>query len=301
MFKNAKVFRLRNPFTLNQLQLHERLEAYAFRPCGPLETMTLGWVAPLGDNAHVLAHLNNDCLMITARRQERLLPAGVISEALTAKVAEIEQNEMRDVGRRERTRLREMLLSQMLPQAFTQSRLIAAYIDCKHHWFVVDTSSDTVAEAVLSLLRQTLDSLPARPLQPTVSVSDRMTMWVASGRAIAGLELEDQCELRDAVDQQSVVRCRGQDLTAPEIKQHLNAGKRVVVLSLTWQDRLSFLLDEELGLKRLRLTSMLTDAPTDADTNDELLRFDAELTLMTGELRALLNALTTEFGCQDEV
>jgi recombination associated protein RdgC len=295
VFKNAKVYRLSAPFEWDQMQLHERLGAQRFRPCGPQEVATLGWTPPLGANAEMLVHAVENCFLVAARRQERLLPGSVLSEALAEKIADIEQAEMRDVPRRERTRLREELLAQMLPQAFTRSRVVRAYIDPKAGWVVVDASSDKVAEEILSLLRKSLDSLPVKPLTPTVPVDERLSGWVAAGNASGGLTLEDQCVLRDPEDSRAVVRCRGHDLSAPEIRNHLDAGKRVVALGLNWSERLSLLLEEDLGLKRLRFADELIDELDIGDAEDEGARLDAELMLLAGELRALLGHLAEEF------
>ena len=296
VFKNAKVFRLSAPFQWDQTALHERLMGKRFRPCGPLELVTMGWSPPLGPNADALVNAINGCLLVAARRQERLLPAAVVAEAVAERVAEIEQEELREVPRRERTKLREELLTQMLPQAFTRSRLVRAYIDPAAGWAVVDAASDKVAEDVLSLLRQSLDSFPAKPLEPGVPVAERLSAWVASGAASDGFELEDQCELRDPADTRSVVRCRGMDLTVPEVKAHLDSGKQVVALGLTWGEHLSLVLDEALGLKRLRFADELIDADADDVAEDEALRLDAELAIMTDQLRSLLARLTDEFA-----
>lgn len=296
MFRNAKVFRLEGEFPFDQLQLHQRLGERAFRPCGPLETARLGWASPLGPNAETLAHQAGGCLLIAARRQERLLPASVVAEAVAERVAEIEQVESRDVGRRERTRLREELLTEMLPRAFTRSRLLRAYIDPGANWLVVDASSDKLAEELVSLLRETLGSLPAKPLRATTAVDERLTTWVAADAASSGFDIEDQCELRDQSDSRGVVRCRGLDLTSPEIKAHLDSGKRVVALALTWNERLSFVLDEDLALKRLRFSDELIEEALDDDAEDEQARLDAEFIIMAGELRGLLAALSAEFA-----
>jgi len=298
VFKNAKVFRLSAPFRWDQTALHERLMGKRFRPCGPLEMATMGWSPPLGPNAEALVHAINGCLLVAARRQERLLPAAVVAEAVAERVAEIEQEELREVPRRERTRLREELLTQMLPQAFTRSRLVQAYIDPAAGWAVVDAASDKVAEDVLSLLRESLDSFPAKPLEPGVPVAERLSGWVASGAAGDGFELEDQCELRDPADTRSVVRCRGMDLTVPEVKAHLDSGKRVVALGLTWGEHLSLVLDEALGLKRLRFADELIDRDDVAE--DAALRLDAELAIMTDQLRSLLARLADEFALATE-
>jgi recombination associated protein RdgC len=188
------------------------------------------------------------------------------------------------------------MLAQMLPQAFTRSRVVRAYVDPAGGWAVVDASSDKVAEEILSLLRKSLDSFPAKPLEPMVPVSERLSAWVGSGRAGEGFELEDQCELRDPSDSHSVVRCRGMDLTVPEVKAHLDSGKRVVALGLTWREHLSLVLDETLALKRLRFADELIESAAEDVGEDEALRLEAELTIMTEQLRSLLAGLTAEFG-----
>lgn len=296
MFKNAKVFQFDGEFAFDQLQLHERLSAQAFRPCGPLESITLGWASPLGSGAELLAHQAGGCLLIAARRQERLLPASVVAEAVAEKVAEIEAGESRDVGRRERSQLREDLLTEMLPRAFTRSRLLRAYIDPAAGWLVVDAASDKLAEDVLSLLRESLETFPARPMRPNIAVDERLTAWVAADAAPSGFDIEDQCEMRDPGDSRGVVRCRGQDLTSPEIKAHLDSGKRVVALGLTWNERLSLVLSDDLALKRLRFADELIDEALDGDQDDEQARLDAEFMLMAAELRSLLTALRAEFA-----
>lgn len=300
MFKNAKVYRLTAPFDWDLPTLESRLAAQRFRPCGPQEVATMGFASPLGPNAAVLAHAVGGCVLIAARRQERLLPGSVVTEALAERVAEIEQTEVREVSRRERTQLREDLLASMLPMAFTRSRLVRAYIDPAAGWVVVDASSDKAAEEVLSLLRRALETLPVAPLKPAIPVAERLTAWVASGEAAAGLDIEDQCVLRDPGDQSAVVRCRGMDLTAPEVQNHLENGKRVVALALTWNDNLSLLLDEELGLKRLKFADEVREEATAAAGDGEYAALDADFTLLTLELRGLLARLTEAFQISAE-
>jgi recombination associated protein RdgC len=291
MFKNARAYRLNTPFELDELGLHERLSGNAFRGCGPLEAMTMGWSSPLGPQAEMLAHAVGDALVVAARRQERLLPAAVVSEAVAERVAELEQQEGRDVSRRERGQLKETLLAEMLPQAFTRSRVVRALIDPKAGRIIIDAASDKLAEEVLSLLRVSLGSLPATPIVAT-SAAEQFTRWVLSGEPPAGLTLEDQCELRDPADKGSVVRCRGVDLGSPEVRGHIDTGMQVAAVGLNWQDALSVVLGDDLSCKRLRFEDELIEQAMDgADDEDPALRFEAEMLMMTEQLRGLLDCL----------
>ncbi|MFP4682985.1 MAG: recombination-associated protein RdgC [Ectothiorhodospira sp.] len=296
MLKNARLFRLQEPLSLTPLELEERLAQHRFRPCGPLETATLGWTGPLGEETRALVHEGGGCRLVCARRQERLLPASVVNELLDERIAGIESAEGRGVGRAERRRLKEAVTAELLPQAFTRSRRILAHVDTVAGWLVVDAASERMADDVVTLLRETLGSLPVALPNPATSPAALMTRWVSQGHGEAGFALGDACELRDPRDRQSVVRCRGQDLAGEEIAKHLEAGKQVVQLALDWSERLSFTLGEDLSLKRLRLADELIEEGGMAEAEDARARMDAEFTLVSQELRGVIGALEGLFG-----
>lgn len=251
----------------------------------------MGWCAPTGDDNAALVHGVNGCLLMSVRRQERLLPSTVVAEALDERVTEIEGAEVRSVGRAERRRLREQVLAEMLPRAFLRSRRVHAYLDTVAGWLVVDASSDKTAEEVVSLLREMLGRLPATPPRPNRPVAQLLTQWVEGTNLPQGFTLGQDCELRDPEDAQSVVRCRGQDLAGEEIQTHLRAGKQVVKLALEWDEHLSLLLQEDLSLKRLRLADALIEDAIAGDIEDHAARLDAEFALAALELRGLLEQI----------
>jgi recombination associated protein RdgC len=188
----------------------------------------------------------------------------------------------------------------LLPRAFTRSRQVRAYMDPVAAWMLVDAASEKGAEEVAGLLRETLGSLPVRPPRPERATATLMTQWIAEGRTPEGLILEDECELRDAQDERSVVRCRGQDLRGEEIATHLRAGKQAVKLALSWRERLSFVLHEDVSLKRLRFADALIDEALEPEIEDEAARFDAEFAIMALEMRELLVCLGDAFGLTGE-
>lgn len=296
MFKNVRLFKLDDPSVIVPEVLEEKLAERRFRPCGPLETSTMGWAPPLGDSTSALAHTAGDCLLVCARRQERLLPSSVVAESVDERALEIEEREARSVGRKERRQLREQVLVELLPRAFTRSRRVSAYLDMQAGWMLVDAASGKAAEEVVELLRETIGSLPVHPPRPSQSPEALMTRWVTEGDVPAGIELGDECELRDARDDRSVVRCRGQDLGGEEISTHLRAGKQVVKLALEWQERLACVLQDDLSIKRLRFADDLIDEAVDNELEDEAARFDAEFVIMTHELRGLLARIEELFG-----
>lgn len=295
MFKNARLYRLEDPTAIDAEGLEARLVEHPFRPCGPLQLISLGWYPPLGGQTQALTHAGNGCIALCARRQERLLPSAVVAEALDERVADIEDREGRNIGRPERRHLREEVLLDMLPRAFTRSRQIRAYLDLVSGWMVVDAGSDKVAEDLVSLLRESLGSLRVRPPRPRHAPAVLMTRWVTEGETPDGLELGDACELRDPRDERALVRCRGQDLGAEEIATHLRAGKEVVELALRWQEHLELVVQEDLALKRLRFADALLEEALEPNIEDEAVRFDAELAIMVLQLRDLIERLDEVF------
>ncbi|MCW8889789.1 MAG: recombination-associated protein RdgC, partial [Sedimenticola sp.] len=247
-FKNLHLFKLLTPFEYTPEALHEQLLERSARGCGTLELSTLGWQPPLGRGAELLTHAVGKCTMICARREERVLPASVVRELLADKVAEIEESEGRKVRRKEQEEIKDELMQDLLPRAFIKSSRQFAYIDAKNQWLVIDAASSKRAEELVSLLRETLGTLPARHFEVNDAPASIMTAWVSGKASSTDFLIQDECELRDTVEEGGIIRCRRQDLEGDEIRTHLEAGKQVVKLALEWGDRLGFVLSDDFSI-----------------------------------------------------
>ena len=112
----------------------------------------------------------------------------------------------------------------------------------------------------------------------------------------AGFELGDECELREPVEGGSVIRCRKQDLLADEIEAHLEAGKLVTKLAVSWDERLSCILADDVSIKRLRFLDLVMEEAGEVSADDDVARFDADFALMTLELSRFIPAWLEVFG-----
>lgn len=280
-FKNLLIYRLTAPLQLDAEQLEIALNQKLARACGSQEITTYGFVPPVGKREQSpLTHSSQHYRLIAACKEERLLPATVIRDALEEKIEEIETQQMRKVYRKERQQLREDLIHTLLPRAFIRRQTTRAAIDLQQQLIFVDTSSSTKAEELLSLLREVLGSLPIRPLSVCQAPVSTLTQWLKTQRIHHGFNLLDECELRDTHEEGGVVRCKRQDLSSEEIQTHLGAGKVVTRLALDWQERLSFLLDDKLVLRRLRFGDVLQEQASQESGDDERAEQDATFTLM---------------------
>lgn len=295
-FKNLTLYRLTEPFALSAEQLEEALAVRRFAPCGSMELATTGWHPPLRRDEYPLAHAANGFMMISQLKEEKILPASVVNEALEERAEEIEARRGTPVGRKERRDLRDEVFNSLLPRAFSHSRRTYAYIDPRGGWLVVDSASAKKAEEFVSLLRQTLGSLRAAPLNLQARPPAVMTGWLLEQDVPSDIVIEDECELRSPDEEGGIVRCRRQDLSAPEIRNHLDAGKEVMRLAVTWNDRLGFTLDDGLGVKKLRFLDVIQEQAAEIDASDEMERFDADFAIMTLELSQFLARLVELFG-----
>ncbi len=297
-FKNLRLFRLTKPFDLSPEALHEQLTEKTSRPCAGLEPSTYGWTAPLGRNSELLTHAANSYIMICTRKEEKVLPATVVQEILAEKIATIEEEQTRSVRRSEKEELRQEILTDLLPKAFSKSSRTYAYIDPKGGWLVVDASSASKAEELVSLLRETLGSLPATPPNVNSAPASILTNWLNGLAVPANYLIEDQCELRDPSTEGAVIRCTKQDLLSDEIQVHLKAGKQVTKLAIEWNEHLTCVLCDDLSIKRLRFLDIIQETAAD-EAVDEASRFDADFALMTLELSRFIPSMIDAFGGEE--
>ncbi len=298
-FKNLQIYRFSQPFELDATTLGQQLEEQAFLPCGSQDTTRAGWVPPLGRHGSEFVHATNGYLMVCLKRQDKLLPAAVINEELEQKAQEIESREARQLPRKERRSLRDEVYFSLLPRAFVRSSLQFAYISPRDQLLIVDAASAKRAEDLLQNLRDTLGSLSVIPLASKHQPIDVMTRWLSSGHSESGFEPGEECELRDNANINSIIRCKNQDLASTEIVNHLKTGMHVSKLALNWQQRLEFVLDEKLTVKRLRFADMVQEQASEIEAEDAAAQFDVDFSIMALELSAFITALTEAFGGAD--
>jgi len=299
-FKNLSIFRLTEEFALTPVELEEKLGQIAFRPCGQHEEATFGWTAPLGKTSQQLVHAANGFMMICVKKEEKVLPAAVVNEMLQEKILEAEDQQGRKLAKKERAAIKDELIFELLPRAFTFSNKTYAYIDPKGGWIVVDAASAKKAEDLLSLLRKCLGSLPAVPLNTVDKPVAIMTDWLINNQPPADITIEDECELRSPEEEGGIIRCKRHDLSLPEIKNHLDTGKEVIKLAVSWADRLAFIIDENLAIKRLKFLDLIQEQVTDTETSSEAEQFDVDFSIMSLELANFLPRLLELFGGENK-
>lgn len=296
-FKNLIFYRLTEAFDHTEASLLEKMEEHAFVPCGSQELSRYGWNSPTGGLTDGLLHSVSGFLMISAQKEEKMLPAGVVRRIVEEKVAVIERDQARKVYRKERDQMKDEVILDLLPRAFSRFGQTRALIAPKQGWVIVDTGAHKHAEELLNLLRNTLGTLPVALPDVAQSPSAVMTHWLQQpDEQNLSFVIQDECELRDSLVESGVIRIKGQELESDEFIAHLEAGKRVVKLSLEWDEKLRFMLEESLSIKRLKLADQLKDNLDSEYQDDELAQFDTDMTQMGLEFCRLIPQLLEAFG-----
>lgn len=299
-FKNLKIYRFSKPFSIDIEELEIHLNEKSFQPCGSTQASSFGWVPPLGNtqdnNSTQLTHTIGKTTMLCVRQEERILPSSVINDALNEKLDTMQaESGRRPVGKHKQSIKDEVILD-LLPRAFTRSKRSYAYLDQDSQFMVVDASSNNKAEELVELLRQSLGSLPVVPLKTKTLPAVLMTNWLKGNDLKDDFLIKDECELQESDDDGAILRCKRQDLSSDEIQMHLDSGKEVTKLAVNWNDTIECILQDDLAIKRLKFSDELLEQASNDGAEDAAAQFDADFNLMTGELARFIPRLIEVLG-----
>ncbi|MGL1833601.1 recombination-associated protein RdgC [Rhodocyclaceae bacterium SMB388] len=298
-FKNVQVYRLPAQWDMSADRLEDQLARRRFQPCGSQDQESRGWVSPTNDD--FLVHRVGGHWLIALGFEQRLLPSSVVKQEAEERAEDIAAQQGYKPGRKQMKELREQIMQEFLPRAFTRRRRVHAWIDPVGGWLGIDAPSQTRAEDVLEALRQAMDSLPLSLLRTERSPTSAMADWLASGEAPAGFTIDQDCELRSVSEDKAAVRYVRHTLEGDEVRGHLESGKLPTRLALTFDDRLSFVLTDKLEIKRLDFLDVVKDKVEESGAEDARAIFDAGFMLMAAELANMLPALIDALGGEMKV
>ena len=290
-FKNIIVYRFNVPVSADDIaKLAEKMAEFSFKPCESNQLASMGWVPPLGNNGTDLVHAASGNVMICARKQQKIIPAGAVNELLEERVIKIEERDGRKLSKKERRDLKDQISYELLPKALTRSALLFAYISPKDGMLVVNSSTHKIAEELLALLRETLGSLPVVPLATKKVPADAMTVWLNHHSSPSGFFIGGDCDLRDCFEEGGSAVLKKQDLQSEAVDCMLT-GMRVRKLALSWSDRIECVVDDALVIRKLRFSDIVQEK-----AEDPAAQFDTDFSIMALELSEFIRALVDALG-----
>lgn len=290
-FKNIQLYRISQQSGLEITRFEEQLSRLTLQPCASSDEQSLGWQPARGEGA--LVHSVNHQWLICLGAEQKLLPSSVVRQFADDRAKLIEETEGRRVGRKEMRELRETITTELLPRAFVRRRQTFAWIDPQNGWLAVDASSPAKAEELLECLFKVVEGLSVKPVKVQQSPCGAMTAWVNDGTISGAFTIDQDLELKS--QENATVRYAKHALDGDEIRQHIMGGKVVTRLAMTWADKISFVLNEGLQLKRLSFLDVLQEKSEGVAENEDE-RLDLDFALMTGELNQLFVDLLEALG-----
>jgi recombination associated protein RdgC len=302
MFKSATTFRIDPEFSLPAIDvLEEALQAARFLPCGATQADASGWVPPRRKSV-ALAEIVGGQLILKLCTERRALPASAVKAALEERIEQYKQQTGNErVGAKLKKEMKEQVVFELLPRAFTKRSNTLLWLDPANHLLVVDTASsggaDRIVTALVEVLAETRSGgapFTVRPVRTNTSAAGAMAHWLSTQEAPHAFTIDRDCELKTPDEQKSAVRYSRHTLEIEEVAQHIAAGKMPTQLALTWNERVSFVLNEAAQVKKLKLLDVVTDGK-DANARDDD-GFDADVAILTGELAGMLPDLFLALG-----
>jgi len=291
-FKNLVVYRLPG-WTRKAETFEAKLAAQPLQKCGGFEMESRGWVPPRDDGQYL--YQQNRHWLLALGFEQKLLPGSIIRDAAEEQIAAMESMLGHPIGRRQKRDIKDKVTAELLPRALSRRRTTFAWMDMANGWLAIDAAGEPKAEQFMETLRKADDDLPAVRLDTQSSPSASMRKWITAGEIDGPFTIDQDLELRAPDASKATVRYARHSLEGKDIRDHIGAGKEPVRLGLTWNDKVSFVLTEQLHIKRLSFLNIIErETAEELDNEDE--RFDIDFTLMTGELCKLLGDLVKAMG-----
>jgi recombination associated protein RdgC len=296
-FKQLQIFQLTTAMSYAPEKLAQQLEALAFTSCLPSMPNSIGWTAPLELDDAPLVQAMNGYMMICMQSEDKILPAAVVSQALNDKIKQIQVADGRRVRSKEKLAMKDEIIMTLLPRAFTKISRLYAYIDTKNNQLILSTTNAKKIEQFMSLFKKSVtEDVKAFDIH---KVSPVMTNWVKSQKYPQEFSVEKACLLQDPNQQNRTIRCQQQDLFAPSIQSIIKDGCEVKQLALSWQDRVNFVIEENLLLRGIQYQEEILTAVKEIECETEQQQFDADFFIMSQTLTALLQDLLKIFSKSD--
>lgn len=293
-FKNLQIYRITH-WKTSSAELGTVLSLHPLQNCTGMEMQSRGWISPKIEGGH-LVHALGQQMLIVLGVEKKLLPASVINQFVKLRVAEMEEQQGYKPGRKQRKEIKERITDELLPRAFSLRRSTCAWIDPVGGWFVIDTANAAKADELIECLHKSLEGCALALVKTRQSPVSAMTGWLAGNEMPAAFTVDRDCELCDMGNEKATVRYVRHALDSAEIIRHVQDGKKATRLAMTWRDKISFTLTENLQLKRMAPLDLIREQIADNDAEDV---FDVDFAMMTGELPLLLDDLVAALGGEE--
>lgn len=289
-FKNLIIYQFDKNSSIERLD-NDMLKNMAFTPCGPTDSIKKGFVSPIDDDDVLKLQVQGHSLL-KLRIESKLLPASVIKKKTSERIEQLEQKLGRSATKSEKHCVKDEVIIDLLPVAFTKDQYVYVWINDKDKFIAVETASFKKAEDVLALIRKELGALALKPLSVENNISFTLKEWVCNDLTPPNFFVLNDAMLADPLEGNGKIKLIDENLTAEEVKSYLNGGREIKSLSFSYKQQTVFTVNTELVFSKISYSSEMLDENSDISLDDKAKRIEADFFLVANELANLINDFT---------
>jgi recombination associated protein RdgC len=295
MFKNALVYRIDQWDAPAIADIESRLDAARFVECGASQPESIGFVEPRNEKHGLLAEQVAGQIILKLCTETKAVPGGVIKDELERRLDVVEAETGRRPKGKRAKELKEEIVRELLPRAFPKRGNTVVWLSPADQRLVIGVSSPKKADRVVSQLVDLLGGgFRVTQMQTQLSAATAMSEWLTTKEPPPGFTIDRECELKQPDSEKSTVRYARHALEIDEVGEHIRQGKLPTQLALTWDSRVSFVLNEQGALRKIKLLDVVLEGVEKKGDGDN--GFDADVVLMTGEMGRLIPDLIDALG-----
>lgn len=292
-FKNCHIYQIPTSFTLSADEFAEKLEGRRFKPCARMADKTVGWVSPIHRNKDYLIHAAGGCILFCMRKEQKVIPASAIKEALEEKITAMQDDLGRKIYSKEKQSIKEDIVSMMLPNAFPRSSHIKAYIDIKNRILIIDATSPAQVDEFYELLLESIGSFGAIQFIADENPASIMHQWIFDGSP-QDWSLSGEYLLKEPKDER-VARFKDNDGENFYVAELLKDGYLINRLGIHFKSLLQATVQDDLQIKGIKFNHELLKENDELGSEDEVVKFDADFALMTAALADFIESIREIF------
>lgn len=297
MLKNALIYTLVEPITINKDDLEDRLRQQESTDIRKDQGRALGWTPPAGRSSDVLVHELEGQRLIAVMHQTRVLPKDVVNEEVEERAQAMAERQGTPITKKEKAALKEEITLEKLKVSHVRKKMTRVWWDTRRGRIIVEATSDKQGEAIMDLLRESLGSLKVVPMATKTLPVKGMTEWLNDPAARPGwLGIGEEAELKDSEDGSSYAAKKA-DLETEEATSLLSAGRKVTRLGIKSEGYLKGTLTDKWVLKGIKYDdAVLEQADQDADPDNHVARLESDFIILCNALATVISDLVDALG-----
>ena len=185
-----------------------------------------------------------------------------------------------------------------MPNALSRTNDTLAVIAPEKNMMFVNAGSSSKAEEIASSLRKALGTMPVVPYQTELSPATVMSAWLNGNHDLPQhMTLGYEAVLKSDDEDGGSVRLTGMDVADDHALNYLNNGMSVTRLALNWKDKLDLVIDDQLIIKRIKLSDTYSEEIHDElGESDAISQFTGSVALIITEMLDVIASLNENFS-----